>query len=48
MHVGLCNVPLHFQQVMNHVSFELLDCGVLVYLDDMPINSYTVEGRHEF
>ena len=45
--MGLCNAPLHFQRVMNHVFFDLLDRGVLVYLDDMLIYSLTL-GEHRW
>ena len=47
MPMGLCNMPSHFQQVMTHVFFELLDHGVLVYLDDVLIYSRTLEEHRE-
>ena len=43
MPMGLCNVPLHFHHVMHHIFFDLLDHGVLVYLDDVLIYSCTLE-----
>ena len=47
MPMGLCNAPSHFQRVMNHVFCELLDHGVLVYLDDVLIYSRTLEEHRE-
>ena len=37
MPFGLVNAPTTFQAVMNTILRELLDHGVLVYLDDIPI-----------
>ena len=47
MPMGLCNAPSHFQRVMNHVFFDLLDRGVLVYLDDVLIYSRTLEEHQK-
>ena len=47
MPMGLCNAPSHFQRVMNHVFFDLLDRGVLVYLDDVLIYSRTLEEHRK-
>lgn len=43
MPFGLSSAPSTFQRMMNRVFFELLDNGVLCYLDDLLIYSRTVE-----
>ena len=48
MPMGLCNVPSHFQRMMHYVFFDLLDHGVLVYLDNVLIYSRTLEEHHKF
>lgn len=35
MPLGLCNAPAVFQQMMNEIFFDLLDRGVVIYLDDI-------------
>ncbi len=47
MPFGLTNAPGTFQRVMNDVFFQLLDRGVLVYLDDILIYSRTQEEHIE-
>ena len=36
---GLCNAPATFQQLMNTVLKDSLDCSVTVYLDDILVFS---------
>ncbi len=43
--MGLCNAPSTFQRIMNQVFWDLLDRGVLVYLDDIFIYSKTIEDH---
>jgi hypothetical protein len=43
MPFGLATAPSTFQRMMNHVFFDLLDNGVLCYLDDLLIYSRTIE-----
>ena len=43
MPFGLCNAPASFQAMINQVLRELLDEGVIVYVDDILINSETEE-----
>ena len=46
MPFGLCNAPATFQSMMDHILHDLLDEGVVVYLDDILIYSETQE-EHE-
>ena len=43
MPFGLCNAPASFQAMMNEIFSDLLDVGVIVYIDDILIYSKTEE-----
>jgi hypothetical protein len=43
MPFGLCNAPASFQAMMNEILSDLLDAGVIVYIDDVLIYSETEE-----
>ena len=43
MPFGLSSAPGTFQRMMNQVFFDLLDQGVVCYLDDLLIYSRSVE-----
>jgi hypothetical protein len=40
---GLSNAPATFQNMMNHIFWDILDLGLIVYLDDILIYVETVE-----
>jgi hypothetical protein len=46
MPFGLSNTPATFQNMMNHIFQDLLDLGLMVYLDDILIYAETVEEYH--
>jgi len=46
MPFGLCNAPATFQAMMDHIFHDLLDEGVVIYIDDILIYSNT-EKEHE-
>jgi len=43
MTFGLCNVPSTFQGMINDVFCDMLDVGVIAYMDDTLIYSETIE-----
>jgi len=43
MGFGLCNAPSTFQCMMNDIFRDMLDVGVIAYMDDILINTETVE-----
>ena len=46
MPFGLSNAPATFQHMMNRIFFDLLDNGVLCYLDDLLVYSRTIEKHY--
>lgn len=46
MPFGLSNAPATFQRMMNRIFFDLLDNGVLCYLDDLLVYSRSIEEHH--
>jgi predicted transcriptional regulator len=43
MHLGRTNAPASFQDMMNHILNDLLDKGVVIYIDDMLIYAKNTE-----
>jgi hypothetical protein len=46
MPFGLSNTPATFQNMMNHIFRDLLDLGLIVYLDDILIYA-EMEEEHD-
>ena len=44
--IGLINTPTTFQIIINHILHDLLDNGILVYIDDILIYTKTIE-KHD-
>jgi len=44
---GLTNAPSTFQDMMIHVLFDILDLGVLAYMDDIVVYRRTREKHNE-
>jgi hypothetical protein len=47
MPFGLTNAPATFQDMMNHVFRDMIDLGLLVYMDDLLIYAKTAEEHDE-
>jgi len=45
MPFALTNVPSTFQDMMNHLLADMLDVGVLAYMDDILVYADTEEGH---
>ncbi len=46
MPLGLCNAPAVFQQMMNEILFDLLDHGVVNYIDDILVATEDDDEKH--
>jgi hypothetical protein len=44
---GLSNTPATFQDMMNHIFRDMLDQGVIAYIDDVLIYVETEEKHHK-
>jgi hypothetical protein len=47
MPFGLCNAPATFQDMVNHIFRDMIDLGLLVYIDDLLICAKTAEEHDE-
>src|SRR5450759_673810 len=47
MPFGLCNATATFMKMMNHIFHDLLDEGVVVFIDDILIYSKTIEEHKQ-
>ena len=46
MPFGLCNAPATFMRSMNNLFVDLLDKGVIVFLDDILIYSESIDEHN--
>jgi hypothetical protein len=47
MPFGLCNAPATFQDMINHIFWDLLDQGLVAYIDDLLIYARTREQHDQ-
>jgi hypothetical protein len=47
MPFGLTNAPSTFQDMMNHIFRDMIDLGLLAYMDDLLVYAKTVEEHDE-
>ena len=47
MPFGLTNAPATFQDMMNHILRDMVDLGLLAYMDDLLIDAKTVEEHDD-
>jgi len=47
MPFGLCNAPATFQDMINHIFRDLLDQGLVAYIDDLLIYASTREQHDQ-
>ena len=43
MPLGFCNAPAVFQKMMNDIFFDMIEKGVVIYIDDILIHAETEE-----
>ena len=41
--IGLINAPIIFQSIINHILYNLLNNGILVYIDNILIYAEIIE-----
>jgi hypothetical protein len=47
MPFGLTNAPATFQDMMNHVFSDMIDLGLLIYMDDILVYAKTIEEHDD-